>query len=149
MKKSLILFTAAALLLAVATSSCESPSSRAEKVEDAKKDLTQAKKDLDKATKAYLADVEKYRVEAAAKVTANEKSIAGFKARIAMEKEEVRADYEKKIDALEEKNTDMKKAMDDYKIEGKEKWESFKTEFSHDMDELGKAFRDLTVKNVK
>ena len=39
--------------------------------------------------------------------------------------------------------------MDDYKVEGKDKWEKFKTEFSHDMDELGKGFKDLTVKNIK
>ena len=39
--------------------------------------------------------------------------------------------------------------MDEYNQEGKENWEKFKTEFSHDMDELGKAFKDLTVKNTK
>jgi hypothetical protein len=39
--------------------------------------------------------------------------------------------------------------MEDYKVDTKEQWESFKTEFSHDMDEMGKAFKDLTVKNVK
>ncbi len=39
--------------------------------------------------------------------------------------------------------------MNDYKANGKENWEIFKKEFNHDMDELGKAFKDLTVKNVK
>ena len=39
--------------------------------------------------------------------------------------------------------------MDEYKAEGKEQWEEFKAEFSRDMDELGKAFKDLTVKNEK
>ncbi|MFN0047523.1 MAG: hypothetical protein ACKVOU_00200 [Cytophagales bacterium] len=43
----------------------------------------------------------------------------------------------------------MKKKMDDYKEDGKENWEKFKTEFNHDMDEIGNAFKDLTVKNVK
>jgi len=38
--------------------------------------------------------------------------------------------------------------MRDYKGEGKEKWEAFKTEFNRDMDELGKAFKDLTVNNT-
>ena len=33
--------------------------------------------------------------------------------------------------------------------EGKELREKFKTEFSRDMDELGNAFKDLMVKNVK
>ena len=56
---------------------------------------------------------------------------------------------EKKIDELEQKNSELKKRLDDYKADGKEKWEKFKAEFSHDMDELGKAFKDLTVKNVK
>ena len=43
----------------------------------------------------------------------------------------------------------MKQKMADYKEEGKEKWETFKVEFNHDMEELGNAFKDLTVKNTK
>ena len=39
--------------------------------------------------------------------------------------------------------------MDEYKADGKENWEKFKAEFNHDMDGLGSAFKDLTVKNVK
>jgi hypothetical protein len=39
--------------------------------------------------------------------------------------------------------------MDNYKADSKENWEKFKVEFSRDMDELGAAFKDLTVKNVK
>ena len=50
---------------------------------------------------------------------------------------------------MEQKNTDMKKRMDEYKADGKEQWKKFKAEFSRDMDELGQAFKDLTVKNVK
>jgi ribonucleotide reductase alpha subunit len=34
-------------------------------------------------------------------------------------------------------------------LPNKDNWETFKTEFSRDMDELGNAFRDLTVKNTK
>ena len=41
---------------------------------------------------------------------------------------------------------DMKNKLDDYKTEGKENWEIFKSEFSNDMDELGKAFNDFTAK---
>ena len=50
---------------------------------------------------------------------------------------------------MEQKNTDLKRRLDDYKQDGKENWEKFKIEFNRDMDELGKAFKDLTVKNVK
>jgi hypothetical protein len=44
----------------------------------------------------------------------------------------------------------MKKRMDDYKVESKEKWDMFKAEFSNDMDELGLAFKNLfTSENEK
>jgi hypothetical protein len=41
----------------------------------------------------------------------------------------------------------MKKRMDDYKADGKENWIKFKDEFNRDMQELGKSFKDFTVKN--
>lgn len=42
----------------------------------------------------------------------------------------------------------MKLKLDAYQINEKDDWRKFKTEFNHDMDELGKAFSDLTIKNV-
>ena len=54
-----------------------------------------------------------------------------------------------KVADLDKKNSDMKKKMADYKASNKENWENFKTEFNHDMNELGQAFKDLTVKNTK
>ena len=49
---------------------------------------------------------------------------------------------------LEQRNKGMKMKMDNYKLEGKQKWEIFKTEFNHDLDGLGKAFNDITIKNT-
>ncbi len=39
--------------------------------------------------------------------------------------------------------------MYNYKADGEKNWEAFRTEFSHDMDGLGSAFKDITVKNSK
>lgn len=39
--------------------------------------------------------------------------------------------------------------MDNYRADNKDQWESFKKEFNHDMDALGEAFRDITIKNTK
>jgi len=125
---------------------CESSS---EKVDTAEQAVTDANNELEQANQEYLADIENYRTETSSKIEANNQSIADFNLRIAKEKKEVKEDYKKKIAELESKNSDMKKKMDEYKADGKEKWEAFKTEFSHDMDELGAAFKDLTVKNVK
>ncbi len=49
---------------------------------------------------------------------------------------------------LENKNSDLKKKLSDFKDDDKDKWISFKEEFNHDMDELGLAFKNLTVENV-
>ena len=146
MKKSILALAASALITGAFLTSCNTP---AKKVENAENEVKEANKELDKANEEYLADIESYRKETADKIAANDRSIAEFNARIKREKMDAKADYKKKIAELEQKNSDMKKKMDDYKAEGKENWEKFKAEFSHDMEEIGKAFKDLTVKNVK
>lgn len=52
----------------------------------------------------------------------------------------------KKITVLEQKNSDLKKKLDDYKVEDKEQWEKFKVEFSKDMNDLGTAFGNFLNK---
>jgi hypothetical protein len=146
MKKSILTLAAVAFMTATTLTSCNSP---AKKVEEAQRDVNEANKDLAKANEEYLADIESYRKETDEKIAANDRSIAEFNSRIKEQKREAAADYKLKIAKLEQKNSDMKKHLDEYKAEGKEKWEKFKTEFNHDMEELGKAFKDLTVKNVK
>ena len=100
--------------------------SSAEKVEKAEDEVKVANENLDEA---------------------NAKSIADFNARIATDKKEAKAEYKEKIAALELKNTYMKRKIADYKGDGKDGWAKFKEEFNHDMDELGKALKDFTIKN--
>lgn len=125
---------------------CNSP---AQKLENAREDAAAANKKLETANEEYLADLKSYRQATAERIAANDESIARFKLRIANEKKETRDEYNKKIIALEQKNSDNKKRLDDYKTEGKANWEIFKTEFSRDMDELGTAIRNLTTNNTK
>jgi len=147
MKKSILVIAACTFITGAFLTSCSS--TPAEKVENAENKVIVANKDLDDANKAYLADVENYRLETAKTIAENEKSAADFKARVAKDKKAVRDDYYKKIAKLEQKNTDMKKSLDDYKAESKEKWETFKAEFSNEMRDLSKSFKDLTVKSEK
>jgi len=126
-----------------------SRSNSAQKVDKAQLNVIEANKKLDDANKEYLADMENYRRETTNKFAANDQSITEFKARIEHDKKAAKAAYNKKLADLERKNSEMKKKMDDYKAKGKDNWEKFKTEFNHEMDELDKAFKDLTVKKVK
>ncbi len=146
MKKSILVLATAILVSGSIFTSCNTP---AEKVENAQDKVIEANEDLTKANEEYLEDIEKYRRETAAKIDANNQSIAEFKARKENEKKEARAEYKEKIAELEQKNTDMKKKLDDYQAEGKDNWDKFKVEFNRDMDELGQSFKDFSVKNTK
>lgn len=49
---------------------------------------------------------------------------------------------------LEQKKDKLNARLSEYKDEGLEKWEAFKTEFKRDVDQLGKAIKDFSVKNT-
>lgn len=121
----------------------------AENVEQSEKNVVQAKKDLAIANKEYLADMKQYKKETADKIDSNQKIIDDLNSWVANEKKEFNEEYKKTIAELEQQNKAMKAKLNEYKDEGKEKWETFKAEFTHDMDKLGIAFKNLTVKNVK
>ncbi|MFC2087271.1 hypothetical protein ACFLSA_03810, partial [Bacteroidota bacterium] len=149
-----ILFLANILLLTVVIlSGCQSSATKVEnaedKVQEAKKNLADSKTDLYTIRLDTISNYEQFKIEAEKIIVAQEKNIAEFKAGLASEKKEINADYDKKLVELENKNNELKKKLADYKDDGQIKWISFKNEFNHDMNELGKAFKDITVENVK
>ena len=146
MKKTFLSLLTVTFISGIILISCNNSS---QKVDKAQKDVIEANKNLEDANKEYLADIEIYRTETANRIAANDQSIVELKAKIANDKKIAKADFKKKVAELEQKNIEMKKKMDEYKADGKENWEQFKTEFSRDMDELGNAFKDLTVKNTR
>jgi len=144
MKKIIFKMVPAIFVSAVILVGCSTP---AEKVEKAQEEVNEANKNLDKAQEEYVTDIENYRKTTDERIAANDQSIADFKARIEHDKKEARIEYEKKIAELEQKNSDMKRKMDDYKADGKEKWELFKADFNKGMDEIGQSIKDLTAKH--
>jgi len=153
MRKTIFTLAIAVGIAGATFTSCQSSASKVENAEDKLRDANnnaiEAKMNLDETKQDSISEYQKFKKESDAKIEANEKSIAEFKARIATEKMENKAKYEESLLKLEQKNSDMKKKLSDYKEDGQEKWSSFKNEFNHDMDELGKAFNGLTVKNTK
>jgi preprotein translocase subunit SecF len=149
MTKSILTLTSAALFCGLVLTNCNTPTEKVDNAEEVVIDANiDANNALEKANQEYLKDMENFRIETAEKFASNDKSVIDFNTRIVNEKKEAKANYQKQITDLEQKSSDMKKRIDDYKAEGKEKWNIFKTEFNHDMDELGLAFKDLTIKNV-
>ena len=146
MKKSIVQFAVSACSVAFIAIGCSSPS---EKVEKAQDQVVEANNNLDTAIKNYQADINAYRIETANRIAANELAIAKFNVKIANEKKEAKADYLKKIAALEKRNADMKIKLADYKEDGDDKWKTFKAEFNKEMDDLGKSIKDLVTKDKK
>lgn len=129
---------------------CQSSSKKVENAKEnvleAKDDMVDANKELNQALKDSIQD---FRKKSEEQIVANEKSLAIYKAEIAKQNKKNKADYEKEWAKLVKKNSDMKIKLENYNEKSEGNWEEFKTEFSRDMDELGNAFKDLTVKNVK
>ncbi len=93
----------------------------------------------------YLKDMETFKRRTADTIEANRKTIDEIKGKIKTASSDVRAEYEKTVDALEKKNKELQRKLDEYKAEGKEKWEKFKTDFSKDLDTLGKQIKDFRI----
>jgi hypothetical protein len=121
--------------------------SNAEKIENAKDKVAEAQEDLQEAIADSVADYNKFREETDLRIRENEKSIAEYRLRISKEKAEARADYEKRIAALETRNSDMRRRLDAFKQDGRRNWQEFKTEFNKDMDELGASIKDIFRKD--
>ncbi len=75
--------------------------------------------------------------------------IAEFKERVKTQKADAKADYEKKVEELNRKNSDLKMRLDNFKFDSKTKWEAFKFELNQDMEELGTAINDFMGKDEK
>lgn len=119
-----------------------------EKVEAARNNLNDANKDVQIAnqelTQAKQDLILMFRQEAAERISLNKKSIADLKLKISKENKVLKAKNEKKLEELEKRNNLLEKSLADYKDDEKTKWSEFKIEFNNDLDELGKAFQNLT-----
>ena len=92
----------------------------------------------------YTSDIVNYKNEVSKIIDTNNQKLAEFNVRIKADNEDVKAVfYKTKLLNLEDRNSGLKKRIGAYKAKGKVQWVSFKKEFSHDIDKLGKALNDL------
>lgn len=150
-----MLFIATTFLVGAIFTGCQTS---AEKVDDAKANVTEAKQDLKEVKAEVSAEEQKaaneaawkaYKVEAEAKIDANDVLIAEIKAKMQKAGKTMDKLYKQQVEALEQKNKDLRQRINVYNANTQSDWESFKREFDHDMDELGAALKDLTVNNKK
>jgi hypothetical protein len=167
MKKPMITL-AAAFIFGVATvlSSCSTVDQKAradQKVESEKDDLRDEKKDVQdaredvqdarevanlEAQKLTPDDWKKYQADAEAKIKKNEARIIELRSKIKESGTAMDDSREKKIAELEKQNWDLRTRLNSFDANNG-KFDEFKREFDHDMDEIGKGLKDITVDNKK
>lgn len=158
--------TATVLTAATMFTACTSPEKKVEnaqdkvqnaqeKVGDARENVAEAKQDLTEAQKMAKVEAEKaenaaawkvYKTDAEVKIKANDTRIAELKSTMKKAGKSTSAMYKENVTILEKKNAAMKNRISDYD-RSPSNWESFKSEFNRDMDELGTALKDFTVNN--
>ena len=115
---------------------------------DAKTDLKTVQKDsLTDAQKA--ANVEQWKIfrnESQVKIKNNEIRISALKIKIKNEGVDYNSEKAKRIDSLEIKNKELAIRMENYE-KGKSDWETFKLDFTRDIDGLGESLKNFTVRN--
>lgn len=153
MNKNILYLSIAFFVTGTLLSGCLSTDKKVENAEDkllnAKENYMEAERNLDETIKDSISNYQQFKNDAELSILAYEKSIAELKLKIANERIENRAEYEKKLAELELKNKNLRKKLSDYKDEEQDKWATFRSEFIHDMEELGIALKDFTVKNNK
>lgn len=111
-------------------------------------DMTVMNNDV-KSDKPKMASVDEwktFKLESELKINNNEIRVKELKEKMKKPGTILDPLYANRIENLEQKNKELKIKLETYEI-NQSGWETFKREFNHDMDELGKAFKDLTVNN--
>jgi serine phosphatase RsbU (regulator of sigma subunit) len=153
MKKIILTLAVATAFLTVTIltgcqSSVQKEASARDNVKEAKQDLKKVQADANEEAQKLEKEQEWETFKSDAEITIRNNEIRIGELRVKLRKEGKILDpmYEKKIETLEQQNKDLKKRIEDYE-KNQSDWEIFKREFNHDMDELGKALKGLTVDN--
>lgn len=142
----------ATLMVGIFFTSCETASQSEEaaeaQVQEAQEELNDAKQDATFASQraASAEEWRAFKAEIEEKIAKNENRIAELKIQLKEPGKTLDEAYAKSIDALELQNKDLRTRIANYESDQND-WESFKREFNHDMDALGKALSDLAVDN--
>lgn len=144
-RKTVFILGMAMFVVATAFMSCK-PATQ-EEIE-AKENVKEANEEYIEPKKAATAEEwEAFKNSGDSIINKNNERIAELKLKMKNTGESIDAKYEKNIEVLEQKNKDLKSKMETYKNDANADWQSFKREINHDINEVGEAFKNLTVNN--
>lgn len=98
-----------------------------------------------------MADTEAWKAlktDSELKIKNNEMRIAEVRETLKMTKRTADSMSTNRITALEQRNKDLRTRMEEYE-RSQSPWETFKRDFTRDMDELGQSLRDISINKRK
>lgn len=113
------------------------------------KNLKDAKNDLQIASQDSIDDYIAVKQDAEISIANNKKTIAELRAKKSNLTAKLKANYNSQITSLERMNNKLQYDINTANHTNSSKWESFKREFKHDLNELGNALKDIGVNNTK
>jgi len=144
---ALICIINAPFLTACQSASDKSAAVRKENIADTKADQTYS---LNDSLTGELSDSltlwQQFKKESTEKINDNKKRIAALKAGISGKAEDVKADYQKSISELEEKNDKLRSKLAEYKNDKKNDLEAFKRKMNNDINEVGRSLKNIKIK---
>ena len=150
MKTRILFNVLLAVLVSIFISSCnKSPKAKEEVLNNAKQDVVIANDDLNEATSDSIVEFNKYKTSIQTKLAENEKVISDLKASIKAEDRKTQTLYNKQLENLQLRNTELKLKIETYKQGPTQKWELFKVDFNKELDKLGKSISSTANNNLK
>jgi hypothetical protein len=100
-------------------------------------------------TRTSDGDWESFRTEAEKRIDENDRKISELEMNNTLAINRSKKEYNEALVDFKERNKKLRSRLRNVKMESREKWNEFKREFNHDMEELGSALNDFTVNNKK
>ena len=147
MKKSILIMSIGILMTSIALSGCQSSTNKTQNAKDnmlgEKIGTVDSVNSIGQVQQDSITAFQNFKEESEAKLESYQDTITSLKGKIAKVK------YEKKLAVIEQKNNDLKQKLEDFKYDGQGKWVTFKTEFNHNMDDLGDALSAFFTSSKK
>jgi len=140
MKKLLLSLTMIAFIAGTVTTSFGQ-----EQKQEQKKEVVVEKQNLQVVQKDSISEYQKLIMESDVKFKSNDKSVADLRVAIAKSESKDQTANLKNVGILEQKNTDLRKVLADYKVEGQTDFTTFKKEFNSNLDLLTKELKDFKI----
>jgi uncharacterized protein YeaO (DUF488 family) len=88
-------------------------------------------------------DWQTFKSESEQKISANEDMIDSLRERIKRSDVKLKSRYRKSAEDLERKNAELKSKLAEYKHDGKDDWDTFKHDFTTDLNKVEKELENL------